>query len=159
VSTEHQQSVNRASTERQQSVNRASTERQQSVSHASTIWGVASCIIQGPNYRIYPYSTYWELLWANENATWSQPQYENERQQSVNDFVCSILYHPGAALLHLSIIKVLAAFIGKIGHVDVSSPDNEHHQSVNRPSTERQPSFNRASTEREQSVNNLGCCI
>jgi uncharacterized membrane protein len=98
-------------------------------------------------------------LWAKENTTWSQLQYENERQQSVNDFVCSILYHPGAALLHLSIIEVLAAFIGKIVHVNFASPDNERHQSVNRPSTERQPSINRASTERQQSVNNLGWCI
>jgi hypothetical protein len=36
VSTERQQSVNRASTERQLSINRASTECQQSVNRAST---------------------------------------------------------------------------------------------------------------------------
>jgi hypothetical protein len=98
-------------------------------------------------------------LLAKWKSTWSQPQSENERQQSVNDFVCSILYHPGAALLHLSIIEVLAAFIGKIVNVDVASPDNEHHQSVNRPSTDCQQSINRASTERQQSINNPGYCI
>jgi D-mannonate dehydratase len=86
---------------------------------------------------------------AKENATWSQPQSENERQQSVNDFVCCILYHPGAALWHLSIIEVLAAFICKIGNVDVASPDNERQQSINRPSTERQQSIK----EHQQSVN------
>jgi len=102
---------------------------------------------------------YWQPLLAKGKSTWLQPQSEIERQQSVNDSVCSILYHPGAALLHLSIIEVLAAFIGKIVYVDVASPDNERHQSVNRPSTERQLSINRASTERQQSINNLGCCI
>jgi hypothetical protein len=83
---------------------------------------------------------------ANEKATWSQPQSETERQQSVNDFVCCILYHPGAALRHLSIIEVLVAFLGKIVNVNVASPDNEHQQSVNRASTEHQQSVNRAST-------------
>jgi hypothetical protein len=96
---------------------------------------------------------------AKEKATWSQPQSENERQQSVNDFLCCILYHQGAALRHLSIIEVLAACIGKIGNVDVASPDNDRHQSITRPSTERQQSINRASTERQQSVKNLECCI
>jgi len=86
-------------------------------------------------------------------VTWSQPQSENERQQSVNDFVCCILYHPRALLWHLSTITVLAAFMGKIVNVDVASPDNERQQSVNRASTERQQSVNRASTERQQSVN------
>jgi len=98
-------------------------------------------------------------LWANKKATWSQPLAENERQQSVNDFVCCILYHAGAPLRHLSIIEVLAAFIGNIVNVDVASPDNQHQQSVNRPSRERQQTINRASTEHQQSINNLGYCI
>jgi len=102
---------------------------------------------------------YWQPLWVKEKATWSQPQSENERQQSVNDYVCCILYHPRAALRHLSIINILAAFIGNIVNVDVASTDNERQQSVNTASTERHPSINRASTERQQSVNNLGCCI
>jgi hypothetical protein len=37
-------------------------ERQQSINRASTILGVASCIIQGPCYDIYPISRYWLLL-------------------------------------------------------------------------------------------------
>jgi hypothetical protein len=51
---QYQQRVNTASTEGQQSVNRGSTERQPSVSNASTIWGVASRMIQGLNYGVYP---------------------------------------------------------------------------------------------------------
>jgi hypothetical protein len=94
---------------------------------------------------------YWQPLWAKENATWSKPQSENERQQSVNDFVYCILCHPRAVLRLLSIIKVLVAFIGNIVNVNVTSPDNEHQQSVNRPSTERQQSINKASTEHQQS--------
>ena len=90
---------------------------------------------------------------------WSQPQSENDRQQSVNDFLCCMSYHTRAALQHLSIIKVLAAFIGKIVNVDVASPDNEREQSANRPSPERQLSINRASTDRQRSVHNPGCCI
>jgi len=152
ASTERQQSVNRASTERQQSVNRASTERQQSVNRASTILGVASCMIHGLCYVIGAYSTYRQPLCSKEQATWSQPHCENERQQSVNDFRCCILYNPRAVLWHLCIIEVLAAFIGNIVNVDVAAPENEHQQSVNRASTERQQSVNRASTERQHSV-------
>jgi len=95
---------------------------------------------------------YWQPLWAKEKATWSQPQSENERQQSVNDFVCCILCHPRAVLRLVSIIEVLVAFIGKIVNEDVASPDNEHQQSVNRASTECQQSVNRALAERQQSV-------
>jgi hypothetical protein len=43
-----------ASTERQQTINKASTEHQQSVNRASTILGVASYMIQGLCYNIYP---------------------------------------------------------------------------------------------------------
>jgi hypothetical protein len=78
---------------------------------------------------------------------------------SVNDFVCCILYHPSGALRQWSIIEVLAAFIGKSGNVDITSPDNERKQSVNRASIDRQQSINRASTERQQSITNLGCYI
>jgi hypothetical protein len=84
---------------------------------------------------------------AKEKATWSQPQSENERQQSVKDFMRCIFYHPGAALQHLSIIELLATCIDIIINVDFDAPDNERQQSVIRPSTERQQSINRASTE------------
>jgi len=133
-STQCQQSVNRASTERQQSVNTASSQRQQSVNRVSTILSVASWIFQALCYGIYPESTYWQPLSAKEIATWSQPQSENERQQSVNNFVCFILYNPRAVLQHLPIIKVLAAFIGDIVCVDTATAQTEHHQSVNRAS-------------------------
>jgi hypothetical protein len=79
-------------------------------------------------------------------GTWSQPQSENERQQSVNDFVCCILYHQRAALRYLSIFNVLATYIDKIVNVNVASPDNERQQTVNTASTERQQSIKRAST-------------
>jgi hypothetical protein len=81
---------------------------------------------------------YCQPLWAKETATWLQPQSENERQQSVDDFVCGMLYHRRAALQHVSIIDVLATFISKILNVDVALPDNEHQQSVNTASTEGQ---------------------
>jgi hypothetical protein len=86
-------------------------------------------------------------------VTWSQPLSENERQQSVNDVVCCIMYNPRAVLQHLPIIEGLAAYIGNIVCVDTVTPHNEWQQSVNRVSTEREQSVNRASTERQQSVN------
>ena len=144
-----------ASTDRQQSVNRASTPRQQSVNRVSMILGVASCIIQGLCYRIYVKWKYWQPLWANENVTWSQPQSENERQQSVNAFVCCILYNPRAVLWQLPIIEVMAAFKGNIVCVDTATPHNERQQSVNRASTECQQSINRASTEHQHRVNRV----
>ena len=82
-----------------------------------------------------------------EKATWSHPQSENERQQSVNEFGHCILYNPRAAIRHLPIIEVLAAFIGNIVCVDTATPQNERQQSVNRLSTEHQHSVNRLSTE------------
>jgi hypothetical protein len=85
--------------------------------------------------------------------TWSLPQSENEREQSVNDFVGCILCNQKAVLRHLSIIEVLAAITGNIVSVDTATPPNERQQSVNRASTERQQSVNRASTERQQSIN------
>jgi hypothetical protein len=148
-------SVNTVSTHCQQSINRASRECQQSVNRVSTILGVASCVIQGLCYGIYLKSTYWLLWWAKEIATWSQPQSENERQQSVNDFVCCIMYNPRDVLRYLPIIEVLAAFIGNILCVDTATPQNEHQQSVNTASTERQHSINRASTEHQHSVNRV----
>ena len=146
-------SVNRASTGHQQSVNRASTQRQQCINRVSTILGVASCIFQGLCYSIYPESMYWQPLWANEIATWSQLQSESECQQSVNDLVCCMIYNARAALLHLPILGVLGAIIGNIVCIDTATPQNEHQQSVNRVSTEHQQIVNRASTERQQSVN------
>jgi len=61
------------------------------------------------------------------------------------------MYHPGAALWHLSILEVLATYICNIVNVDVALPDNERQESVNKPSTKRQQSINRASTEHQQS--------
>ena len=92
-------------------------------------------------------------------ATWSQPHSENERQQSVNDFMGYILCNANAVLRHLSIIEVLAAFIGNIVFVDTDTPQNDRQQSVNTASTERHQSINPVSTECQQSVNAFGCCI
>jgi len=102
---------------------------------------------------------YWEPFFANAIMKWSQHLFENERQQSVTDFVCCILYNPRAVLRHLSIIEVLAAFIGNIVFVDTDTFQNERQQSVNTASTDRQQSINTVSTECQQSVNPFGCCI
>jgi hypothetical protein len=80
-------------------------------------------------------------------VTWSHPQSENERQQSVNNFGCCILYNPRALIRYLPILEVLAAFIGNIVCVDTATPQNERQQSVNGLSTEHQHSVNRLSTE------------
>jgi len=90
---------------------------------------------------------YWQPLWATEKATWSQPQSENERQQSVNNFVCCILYNSMAELRHLTIIEVLAAFIGNIVCVNSATRQNKRQQSVNRAATQHHHSINRVSTE------------
>ena len=123
------------------------------------ILGVASCIIQGLSYGIYPEATYSQPLCAKEIVTWSQPQSEYERQQSVNDLVCCILYNGWAVLQHLSIIKVLPAFIGNIVCVGTATAQNERQQTVNRALTEHQQSINTASTECQQCVNDFGYCI
>jgi hypothetical protein len=83
-------------------------------------------------------------------VTWFHPQSENERQQSVNNFGCCILYNPRAVIRHLPIIEVLAAFIGNIVSVDTATPQNEHQHSVNELSTEHPHSVNRLSTECQQ---------
>jgi len=92
-------------------------------------------------------------------VTWSLHLSENERQQSVNDFECCILYNPRAVLRHLSTIEELAAVIGNIVFVDTVTPQNERQQSVNTASTERHLSINPVSTECQQTVNAFGCCI
>ena len=91
--------------------------------------------------------------------TWSQHLHENECQQSVNDFVCCILYNPRAVLWHLHIIEVFAACIGNIVIANTVTPRNECQPSVNTASTERQQSMNTELTECQQSVNAFGCCI
>jgi len=151
--------VNRVSTQHQQSVIRASTQCQLSVNRVSMLLGVASCIFQGLCYRICPYSTYSQPLCANAIVTWSQHMSETEHQQSVNDFWWCILYNPRAVLRHLPIIEVLDAFIANIMFVDTVAPQNERQQSVNTPSTEHQQSMNTVSTECQQRVNTFGCCI
>jgi len=76
-----------------------------------------------------------------------------ERQQSVKDFVCRIVYNPRAVIRHVFMIKGLVAFTGNKPSVIVADPKNDHQQSVNRASTERQQSVNRASTECQPSIN------
>jgi len=102
---------------------------------------------------------YWQLFCANEIVIWSLHLSENEHQQSVNDFVCCIMYNPRAVIRHLSIIEVVAAFIGNIVFVDTITLQNERQHSVNIASTERHQSINPVSTECQQSVNAFGCCI
>jgi hypothetical protein len=85
-----------------------------------------------------------------EIVTWSQPQSENDRQQSVNEFVCCILYSPWAVLQHVSKIKVLAAFTGNIVCVNTATPRNERQLSVNRESIEHQHNSNRVYTQCQQ---------
>jgi hypothetical protein len=137
--------INRASTEHLQSVNSASLEHKQSVNRASTISGIASCMLQGLCCGIYLLSIYLPPLWAKEKATWSKPQSENDRQQSVNDFRCYTLCHPVAVVRLLSIIEVLAAFIGNIVCEYIATPDNQHQLSVNPASAQRPLSVNRVS--------------
>jgi hypothetical protein len=96
---------------------------------------------------------YWQPFCANVIVTRLQHLSENERQQSVNNFVCCILYNPRGVLQHLSIIEVLAAFIGNIVIVNIVTPRNERQPSVNTASTERQQSMNTESTKCQQSVN------
>jgi hypothetical protein len=57
-----------------------------------------------------------------------------EHQHSINDYLCCILYNPGALLLCLPLITVSAAFRGNIVSVNVTTPENEHQQSINRQS-------------------------
>jgi len=130
-----------------------STEHKPSVNTASIILGVASYILQGLCSGIYPKSMYWQYLWANGNATWLQPQSQNDRQQSNYNFVRCTLCHPQPVVRLLSIIEVLATFTGNIFNVDVTSPDNAGQQIVNRASTEHQLSINWASIEYQQSIN------
>jgi hypothetical protein len=65
---------------------------------------------------------YWEPFCANTSVSWSHHLSENERQQSVNDFVCCIWYNPRAVLQHVPIIEVLAAFIGNMVYVNAATP-------------------------------------
>jgi hypothetical protein len=133
-------SINRAGTEHQQSINRASIEFPLSINN------LGYCILYDPR-AVLQHLTKINVLAAfmgKEKGTCSQPQSENERQQSVNDFVCCILYHPRAALRYLSIFNVLATYIDKIVIVNVASPDNSHQQTVYTASTEPQQSIKRA---------------
>jgi len=58
-----------------------------------------------------------------------------ECQQSVNDFGCCILCNPRAVLWHVSMIEVLATFLGNTVRVDIAKPKNKRHQSHNRALT------------------------
>jgi len=90
---------------------------------------------------------YWHPFWAKAIAKWSLLQSENERQQSVNNFMGCILCNPNPVLRHLSIIEVLPAFTGNIVWVDTATQPNERQRSVNRASIEHQYRVNRVSTE------------
>jgi hypothetical protein len=152
-------SVNRASTHHQQSINRAWTQCQLSVNRVSTLLGVASCIFNGLCNSISPWWTYWQPFCTNAIVTWSQHLSANERQQSVNDWVCRISYNPSDVLWHLSTIEVLAACIGTIVFVDTVTSQTERQQSVNTASTERHQSINPVSTECQQSVNRVSTLL
>jgi hypothetical protein len=93
--------------------------------------GVASCKIQALGNGMYPESTYWHPFGIKAITVWSLPQSDNERQQSVNDFVGCIFFNRKAVPQHLSIMEVLAAFTGNIVCVDTATPPNEFQQSVN----------------------------
>jgi len=107
------------------------------VKGVSTIVGLASESIGKRIARCYPYSTYWQPLWAKEKATWSQPHSENERQQRVINFGCCILYNPRAVLQLVPLIGVLGSLIVNMINIDVATPKNDC----------------------QQNVNNFGCCI
>src|SRR5258705_346944 len=100
-------------------------------------------IRRSPRSTLFPYTTLFRSL------------FENERQQSVNDFVYCILYNPRAVLRHLFIIEVLADLIGNSVNVDTVAPPNDHLPSDKKTSTERQQSVIRASTKCQQSVNTV----
>ena len=118
-----------------------------SVNRASTILSDAPCIIEGLCYGIYAYSKYSHPFWAKAITKWSPPQSENDRQQSVNDFMGCILCNPNAVLWHVSIIWVLAVFTGNIVWVDTATSPNERQRSVNWESIQYQHRVNRVSTE------------
>ena len=148
MSTERQQTVNRASTELQQSFNRASTEHQQSVND-SWCWILynARAVLQ-----LLPIIEALAIFIGNtDNFDVASPNHEC--QKSVNYFRGCILYNPRAMQQLLSIIEVVVALLGNMVSVDVTTPNNEPQQSVNRVSTERVQSISRASTEDQQSVN------
>jgi hypothetical protein len=79
-------------------------------------------------------------------VTWSHPQSETERQQTVNNFGCFSLDNPKATLRKLPIIEGLVAFIGNIRCVNTATPPDERQQSVNKASTQRQQRVNTVST-------------
>ena len=123
-----------APTEHRQSINTASTAHQHRVNRVSTILGVASCVIQGLSYGMYPKSTYWQPWSAKEIMTWSQPQSESGRQQSLN----------GMSIEHQQ---------------SVNTASTARQQRVNRASTECYQRINRASTQRQQSVNRVSMIL
>jgi len=81
---------------------------------------------------------YWQPLWAKEKATWSQPHSENERQHSVIDYGCCILYNPTAVLRLVPATGVLGSFIVNDVNINVVTPKNQCQQSVNKAQIERQ---------------------
>jgi len=69
-----------------------------------------------------------------------------EHKQSINNYGYCICYNPRTKQRLLSIIKVLAAYMGNVVNVVVTTRKVEHQQSIRITSTERQQSINRAST-------------
>jgi hypothetical protein len=109
-----------------------------SVNGASTILGPISTLIWKGFARCCPYATYKQPFYVRQTTTGYQPHSGNERQQSVNDFGCCILYNPRNMVLLWHIIKVLAAVIGNMVNVAVATAEDEHQQSIKRVSTECQ---------------------
>jgi hypothetical protein len=96
---------------------------------------------------------YWQRLVAQEKPTKLQRHSQKERQQSITNCGCCILYNPRAVLRLLPILEVLTSCVVTMVNVDVATPQNELQQSVNTAPTERQQFINRASTERQLSIN------
>jgi hypothetical protein len=69
--------------------------------HVNKMW-ISHCYLE---------SLYWPPFWAKENATLFLPHFDNERQQSDNDFWSWMLGNLGGKWSQTSINEVLPAFI------------------------------------------------
>jgi len=83
------------------------------VNGVSMMFGLVDMVIDKWFDRCCVYPSYWQPLYAKENATSSQPNSTNEPQWSVNDYWLCILRILSADWLHSSINEVLATFICK----------------------------------------------
>jgi hypothetical protein len=79
---------------------------------------------------------------------------KHEPQRSVHNFSLCIIENPGAVKQSVSIIELLATFLGKNDYDNiVTISQNDCQQSINRASSECQQSVNSESTERQQCGN------